>query len=669
MSMQSDPIPAPPASEPTERPGAAASHAIPAVPKVNVSLRAMILGVIGILLCVYWNVYGEIVSQTDLSSTSLMMPPIILLMALLSWNAMAGRFSRRLVLNHSELIAIYIMMTVGVVVTGMGWTQFLFTTLGAAPHYQTPENRWDRFVQYAPSWLLPLQPEKTFKGFYEGLHPVPWGAWARPLAVWAVFIMVILFAMMCMNAIVRKQWTEREKLSYPVVYLPTEMTTHQKTFWNNRIMWMGFMVPVFLESMNSLNFLFPNVPYIQLRAFDLSPNFVNPPLNAIGYFPTTFYPLAIGLGFLLSTDVSFSCWFFYLLTKFENIMSSAFGFRDSGASGSLKGIPYLGQQGAGAWVAIAALTLWMGRRHIADVFRKAFTGDPTVDDSQEFMSYRLAVFGLIASVLAILGFWLYIGMNILPAISYLGIYLIFSLTISRMRAEAGPAWIMGPGWDARQISTTLSGPSMLGVQNQTMMSYFRWFSVEMRCTPSPTHIEAFRLAEGGGLKPRNTSWMMMLAMLVGTLAGFYFCLKVWYQFGAGSAKVEGWRTYMGTVGFRESEGMLNNPPEFNPLALVWFGGGMAVTALLSAMRMQFIWFPFHPIGYALANTGTLDWLWMPFLLAWLFKVLIIRYGGIKTYRQALPFFLGLVLGDYVISGLWSLAGSVLGITMYRCFPV
>lgn len=629
----------------------------------------MILGVLGILLSVYWNVYGEVVSQTDLTSTSLMMPPIILLMALLCWNAGIRRVWQRAVLTYSELITVYIMMTVGVVVTGMGWTQFLMTTLGAVPQYKTPENRWDRFQSYVPSWLLPDHPDQTLKGFYEGLHPVPWGAWAKPILVWAAFIMVLLFAMMCMNAMIRKQWTEREKLSYPVVYLPTEMTAHGQSFWSNRVMWLGFLVPVFLESMNSLNFLFPSVPYVQLRANDLSPNFAGPPWNSIGYFPTTFYPLAIGLGFLLPTDVSFSCWFFYILTKLENVFAAALGFQGSGSSSMWSGVPYLDRQGAGAWIAIAGLTLWMGRRHLLDVLRKAFTNASDVDDTNEFLSYRTAVFGLIASVLAILVFWVAIGMNVLPAVTYLGVYLIFALTISRMRAEAGPAWIMGPDWSARQISNTLSGASALGVQNQTMMSYFRWFSLEMRCTPSPTHIEAFRLAESGGLKRRSTSWIMLLAMLVGTLAGLYFCLTVWYQFGAGSAKVEPWRTGQGAQPFREAEGYLNNPPLFNPVGLGFCGIGIAFAMFLSFMRVQFIWFPFHPVGYALANTGTMYWLWMPFLLAWLCKVLLIRYGGIKTYRQALPFFLGLVLGDYVISGLWSLAGSVLGIHMYRCFPV
>jgi hypothetical protein len=46
----------------------------------------------------------------------------------------------------------------------------------------------------------------------------------------------------------------------------------------------------------------------------------------------------------------------------------------------------------------------------------------------------------------------------------------------------------------------------------------------------------------------------------------------------------------------------------------------------------------------------------------------LRYGGIKSYRAALPFFVGLILGDYLIASLWTLLGAATGVTMYRCFP-
>lgn len=42
------------------------------------------------------------------------------------------------------------------------------------------------------------------------------------------------------------------------------------------------------------------------------------------------------------------------------------------------------------------------------------------------------------------------------------------------------------------------------------------------------------------------------------------------------------------------------------------------------------------------------------------KLLIVRYGGMKTYRRLLPFFIGLILGDYVSGALWALFGAVTG---------
>ena len=49
--------------------------------------------------------------------------------------------------------------------------------------------------------------------------------------------------------------------------------------------------------------------------------------------------------------------------------------------------------------------------------------------------------------------------------------------------------------------------------------------------------------------------------------------------------------------------------------------------------------------------------------------LTIRYGGMQLYRALIPFFIGLILGDYVIGGLWSLVGLAFDIRVYRCFPI
>lgn len=184
----------------------------------------------------------------------------------------------------------------------------------------------------------------------------------------------------------------------------------------------------------------------------------------------------------------------------------------------------------------------------------------------------------------------------------------------------------------------------------------------------PTHAEGMKMAQATHTRQRIMSIIMLAAMVVGIAFGFWVCLGVWYNFGAGSAKVEPWRTMMGRIPFDRATNYIaaNSRPDVGGITGIAFGA--AFTFLLGYLRSRFVWFPFHPAGYVFANTDTMFWLWAPFLVAWTSKVLITRYAGIKGYRTALPFFLGLVFGDYVTSSLWALAGAILHINMYRCFP-
>jgi hypothetical protein len=61
-------------------------------------------------------------------------------------------------------------------------------------------------------------------------------------------------------------------------------------------------------------------------------------------------------------------------------------------------------------------------------------------------------------------------------------------------------------------------------------------------------------------------------------------------------------------------------------------------------------------------------LWSGMLVCSITKLIILRFGGVKRYRQALPFFIGLLLGDYTIASIWSIIGTILGIPLYRVFP-
>src|SRR5262249_39861913 len=135
------------------------------------------------------------------------------------------------------------------------------------------------------------------------------------------------------------------------------------------------------------------------------------------------------------------------------------------------------------------------------------------------------------------------------------------------------------------------------------------------------------------------------------------------------AHVNDWRTNMGKVPWQTLKDWMDNPTKQDLPRLEGVGTGLVVTAALMALRSRFTWWPFHPVGYAVAGTFTMPWLWCATLVGWLIKVLVIRYGGMKNYRRAIPFFVGLILGDYITGSLWAIYGSLTGITTYRAFPI
>ena len=90
------------------------------------------------------------------------------------------------------------------------------------------------------------------------------------------------------------------------------------------------------------------------------------------------------------------------------------------------------------------------------------------------------------------------------------------------------------------------------------------------------------------------------------------------------------------------------------------GVGALVTIVLSYLRVQFLGFPLHPVGYLAANSWGMHLQWASFFIGWLLKTRLTRYGGLLLYRRMLPFFLGLIVGDMVHQGVWGLISWATG---------
>jgi hypothetical protein len=90
--------------------------------------------------------------------------------------------------------------------------------------------------------------------------------------------------------------------------------------------------------------------------------------------------------------------------------------------------------------------------------------------------------------------------------------------------------------------------------------------------------------------------------------------------------------------------------------MLFSAGGLVFTIGLLALRMRFLWFPLHPVGYVVSSWWTFTGLWFPILISWSVKRFLLQYGGVKAYRRALPLFLGFIVGDVIAASLFSIAG-------------
>ncbi len=652
-------------------------------PKVQgITPRALILGLVLVPLMCFWNEYTEIVAEaTDLAAMSLIIAVVFALFVLILINRFLLRFLPKYAFSQAEMIYIYIMQTVSIGISGIGMMQFLNTFTGDVFYYGTAENGWkEKFLPLMRSWTLP-KPEVT-KAFYTGQSTF-WRmdhilGWLAPITVWSLYIVALLWVMLCINTLIRKHWMDRERLSFPITQLPLEISRDGglNEMMNSRLLWIGFLIPVVLETMASLNYLYPSIPFFPIKPSDprlnLTPFFNASPWNGMGEFELSFYPLVIGLTYFLPLDVAFSLWFFFLFGRLENVFATAAGYHDPGASMAMSRMPYVGEQSAGAFLAVAFFAFYGMRRYLKEMLITAWRGvkrSPDGDDSNEPMSYRLAVFGGLAGFVALWGFGMAIGMSWwIPPVFYV-LYFLYVITFTRIRAEAGLPWGFAPDLNVHQMMKAGFGTNALNLQNNVAFHTVLWHDLDYRCTAMPHQLEASKIGDAARMNLRHVTMVIVLATIVGALASWAAVLTCYYSNGAATAKVNGWRTWVGTQPFTAMKDWMDNPTKPDVPRMQGVLLGVMGTAFLMTMRSRFTWWPFHPIGYAIAGTYTMTWLWCATLVGWLIKSIVIKYGGMKTYKLLIPFFIGLILGDYITGSVWAIYGSLTGIHTYRAFPI
>jgi len=628
--------------------------------------RALAIGAILTILTGAWvGMVEGVWHSLHFTCLSLPMNLLFTLFLLAGLNVALRRIRPEMAFSAAELLAIYAMLSLATVLFSHDNLVGLMGVLPYAAHFATPENGWaTRLLPLLPPSLV-VNDRAAAYDFFAG-HSDFWStgyyaAWLRPAGMWSALLFTLVFTMLCLNVLLRQRWTEAEKLSYPIIQLPLAMA-YQPGFYRQGWFWIGFAVVALIDLLNALHYCFPFIPGLGYRGPDLLRYVVNRPWNAIGSTLINGFPLVIGFAFLLPQDLAVSCWVFYLLGDLQCIYGSAFGIGGEDAPG----FPYFPQQAGGAFLAIVGVVLWQSRGYLRQVWRRARQQSSELDDSREAFRYRSALLGLGLGLLALSVFCHLAGMSAWVIAAFFVLYFLLALAVARLRAELGAPSHAIYHVNPQQMLIPLLGSETFARRDLAGLGLLFWFNRFNRSHPMPQELEAFKIAEVIEASHRRMAGALLLATVIALATAFVIYPTLLYRHGA--ATFPGEVLAAGSLTFNSLAGWLDSPRPPDPVGAGFFLGGGLFALLLSALRTWFLGWRLHPLGYALAMSGAVDTYWFALLLTTLVKGFIVRYFGVRGYRQARPFFLGLILGQYVVACLTSFVGLALGKPMYEAWP-
>ena len=557
-------------------------------------------------------------------------------------------------LNRGELLLIYIMMVMASPLPVFFAGRFIGTIL--TPFYfATPENDWHTLIQpHIADWLEPRDLAIMWP-FYEGLEQgqsIPWAGWLPMFLRWAPLVWALFLAMIAAMAILRKQWNDYERLTYPLVQVPMALTEQDAggeriaPFFKNPVMWTGFTVPAIWGTLHGLHNYFPETVPIATNVDPI--HFILPIFDNLSELQFKFRFNILGFFYFLKTEIAFSLWFFNLFANALRTTFAVLGVTSSEMLGGGHSIvdPILVHQSMGGMLVLFLFGLFAARKHLRAVCRKALWGDPTVDDSGEILSYRTAVLVLLGSS-AVMVAWLSLaGLPVWVVLAFLFTTFALFVGFTRLIAEGGLSDGSVPVGPAAIVVSAV-GSSAIGAQGMVVLAT-TYFWTTGRSFAMTSSANSLKLSEGFGGSKRPLFWTMLLAMAVGMVSSMWVVMELGYSYGALNLKIPG-----GQHGLYDyAASLIRTPSEPHLWGWINTGIGAGVMLLLMLARWYYVWWPLHPLGYPIGPTGIMDHLWFDMFLAWLIKVSVLRYGGVALYRRTRPFFMGMIAGHIVPGGLF-----------------
>ena len=641
------------------------------------TLRALLIGLCLVTIFALVGPYTDLYVQgSKLAFNHLPISALVTLLLLVTvGNGLLGRLVPRWALGIRELAIIYIMVLVASPLPSAGFVLYVLPVITGFRYYASDENKYaDYFHHRLPSWIGPTD-QQAIKWFYEGLpagQHLPWGAWLVPLAAWSLFALLLIGSFLCLGVLLRRQWIENERLTFPLAQIPLEILGREEKpsfssgVLGSKMLWIAVILIALFDSIAGLHRYLPAIPEIRMANIRIGEKLVTRPWLAWNDISIFIYPCVIAVTFLLSQDVAASLWVFFWFSRLQKLFLYAIGFNEAGGPiGGFNQGTVLRCQEIGGFLVMSFVIFWGARPHLARAVRtlRAGPNDPAGDPLPGFW----ALVGFIACTLG-LGLWgVAAGMSFFFAL--LGIFLFYAMVLGLTRVvnAGGNLWVEA-NWLPYDVINSSFGSAAVGATSLTVLGMQQMiFMFDQRAITMPFLMDSMKIGHSLGIRGKHLLAASSLAVVTAIAVGLYAGLTTTYQHGA--LTLDRWYTEDAAQWpYNDVLDTLKDPMQVSAFGIGTMGCGGLFMALLVFMNKNYLWWRLSPLGYLFGSTWTMGHLWFSVFVGWLLNVTFLWAGGLRLYRRARPFFIGLVVGEFATAGLWLLIDALTGVRFHVIFP-
>lgn len=592
---------------------------------------------------------------------------LVVLLAL--FNAALACVWRRFRLLGRELRLITAMTLCSGAVCTAGLVAYLIPGMTGAFYYATAANKMEKTLwPLLNRRLFPLDGDGgivAIEKFWSGIpkaEPIPWGPWVGPLILWGIFLIALFACMMALMALMRKQWMDHEHLSFPIAQVPAELCRAAEqpgsasSILRSRPFWIGVGIAFLLASSGGLNHHFGGFPNFRIR-HDIVGVWAMPLRINVDL-------VILGLVFLIPNRITFSIWSLSLLSWGTRVFIRTYSFqlRDWMPYGVV-GHPELQHVAMGSMIALTAGSLWLGRHHLGRALRCALGREPGYDRGEP-CTYRTAFVTIAACLAVVMIGFRYAGLDFRYAGVLVLVTLIIHYSIARVTAQCGLPTFNTPAVPSTYV-VAIVGSRALGPQQTAVMGMHLAWHGDLRGSAFSASGHGMYLT---GRRSRGTFWAMLGALALTYAVASAFTVYLGYRHGA--SNMPSWFIQNPTrITWQWANGMVAEPRGPSQAGIILTAVGAVVMAGLMLAQRTFFWWPIHPVGFLTSGSYIVTAFWFTIFLAWLTKLLVVRFGGHKTYAGARKFFIGIVLGYFIAGGLWAVLDTLLGTTGNQVFAI